>query len=105
VLRGRGAGACFFERTPKFGITRQVAIVPRHAFLYRQKRTARTCCSNTLLFLYSLLPLTVRVAAGNLVRPSPLSPFSRRFLVVIIQEAHELLVGFRAPWTQNHPLQ
>ncbi len=102
VLRGLWSRGGFFERTPKFGITGR-SILPRHAFLYRQKGLPYLLL-NTLLFLYSLLPLTFAWQRGTWYALPLYLLFPAGFLAVIIQEVHELLVGFRAPWTQN-PLQ
>jgi len=94
VLRGLWSRGGFFERTPKFGITGR-SILPRHAFLYRQKGLPYLLL-NTLLFLYSLLPLTFAWQRGTWYALPLYLLFPAGFLSVIIQEAHELLVGFRA---------
>jgi cellulose synthase/poly-beta-1,6-N-acetylglucosamine synthase-like glycosyltransferase len=95
VLRGLWSTGGFFERTPKFGITGR-SILPRHAFLYRQKGLPYLLL-NTLLFLYSLLPLMFAWQRGTWYALPLFLLFPAGFLAVIVQELHELWAGFRAP--------
>jgi cellulose synthase/poly-beta-1,6-N-acetylglucosamine synthase-like glycosyltransferase len=95
VLRGLWSAGGFFERTPKFGITGR-GILPRHAFLYRQKGLPYLLL-NALLFLYSLLPLMFAWQRGTWYALPLFVLFPAGFLAVIIQELHELRAGYRAP--------
>jgi hypothetical protein len=95
VLRGLWSKGGFFERTPKFGITGR-GILPRHAFLYRQKGLPYLLL-NALLFLYSLLPLMFAWQRGTWYALPLFVLFPAGFLAVIIQELHELRAGFRVP--------
>jgi hypothetical protein len=95
VLRGLWSTGGFFERTPKFGITGR-GILPRHAFLYRQKGLPYLLL-NALLFLYSLLPLAFAWQRGTWYALPLFALFPAGFLAVIVQETHELGAGFRAP--------
>jgi len=95
VLRGLWSRGGFFERTPKFGITGR-SLLPRHAFLYRQKGLPYLLL-NSLLFLYSLLPLLFAWQRGTWYALPLFLLFPAGFLAVILQEVHELRAGFRVP--------
>ncbi|MRR58098.1 MAG: glycosyltransferase [Deltaproteobacteria bacterium] len=95
VLRGLWSTGGFFERTPKFGITGR-SILPRHAFLYRQKGLPYLLL-NALLFLYSLLPLMFAWQRGTWYALPLFFLFPAGFLAVIVQEVLELRAAFHVP--------
>jgi cellulose synthase/poly-beta-1,6-N-acetylglucosamine synthase-like glycosyltransferase len=101
VLRGLWSTGGFFERTPKFGITGK-SILPRQAFLYRQKGL-QYLLLNSLLLLYSLLPLSFAWQRGTWYALPLFILFPAGFLAVIIQELQELWTGFRTADTVAIP--
>ncbi len=101
VLRGLWSSGGFFERTPKFGITGK-SILPRQAFLYRQKGL-QYLLLNSLFLLYSLLPLSFAWQRGTWYALPLFVLFPAGFLAVIIQELQELWTGFRTADTIAFP--
>jgi cellulose synthase/poly-beta-1,6-N-acetylglucosamine synthase-like glycosyltransferase len=93
VLRGLWSRGGFFERTPKYGITGK-GILPRSAFLYRQKGVPYLLL-NALLFLYSIMPLMFAWQRETWYAVPLFLLFPCGFLLVIIQELSELRVHSR----------
>lgn len=88
VVRGVFSNGGFFERTPKFGIIGRASL-PLQAVLYRQKNLPYLFL-NTVLFCYSLLPLSFAWQRGTWYALPLFVIFPAGFLMVLAQEAREL---------------
>jgi cellulose synthase/poly-beta-1,6-N-acetylglucosamine synthase-like glycosyltransferase len=89
VIRGLLSRGGNFIRTPKFGLEGKEKL-PRFAFLYRQQAVPYITM-NTLLFLYSLLPLYFVVNRGTWLALPFVILFPFGFLLVIYKDAADLV--------------
>lgn len=88
VVRGVFSKGGYFERTPKFGIIGRASL-PLQAVLYHQKNLPYLLL-NTILFCYSLLPITFAWQRGTWYALPLFVIFPAGFLMVLAQEAREL---------------
>lgn len=88
VIKGVFSDGGYFERTPKFGLSGSQA-PPLLAFLYRQK-AAPYLVMNTLLLLYSFLPIIFSWQRETWLAIPFLALFPAGFLLVIFKDIADM---------------